>query len=142
MAAFRAARDAGLQTLAFVMIHSPVETKESLEETRSVIGRCDPDLLQVSFCTPYPGTDLADYCEKEGLLLSRDWDDYVFLKTPLIRSDRFSPGEMIRNQKALLRSFYLRPRAIWRIVRMAWGDLGSLRALGRAVVGGVRNLFR
>jgi len=142
VAAFRAARDAGLQTLAFVMIHSPVESRESLEETRSVIALCDPDLLQVSFCTPYPGTELADLCEKEGLLLSRDWDDYIFLKTPLIRSDRFSPGEMVRNQKALLRSFYLRPRAIWRIARMAWSDLGSMRALGRAIAGGLGNLFQ
>lgn len=142
VAAFRAAREVGLQTLAFVMIHSPVESRESLEETRSVIGRCDPDLLQVSFCTPYPGTDLAEFCEREGLLLSRNWDDYVFLKTPLIQSDRFSPGEMVRSQKALLRSFYLRPRVIWRIVRMAGGDLGSLRALGRAIAGGLGNLFR
>ena len=132
----------GLGTLAFVMIHSPLESRETLEETRSVIRRCDPDLLQVSFCTPYPGTELAAHCEREGLKLSRDWDDYVFLKSPVIKGGQFSTREMVRHQKALMRFFYLSPRMPLRIARMAWSDLGSLRALGRVIVAGLLQLFR
>ena len=119
--AFQRARQAGMKTFGFVMLFSPLETPESLQATRRLIFAADPDLLQVSFCTPYPGTRLAQLFAEEGIPFHQDWSRYVFLKVPVMEHPRFTRQQMLDAQQDLLRSFYFRPRTALRLA------LGSLR---------------
>ncbi|NLH48941.1 MAG: radical SAM protein [Myxococcales bacterium] len=138
---FRWARQAGLQTLAFVMLFSPAETPATLAATKRMIFQADPDLLQASFCTPYPGTQLARDCERRGIAISDDWSRFVFLTGPVIEHPLFGREEMIAWQKKLLRAFYLRPRTIWRLAAAALQS-GEWRGLFRAARQALRRLGR
>ena len=136
--AFAWAREAGMETMAFVMLFSPDETPGSLRATRDLIFAADPDLWQASFCTPYPGTEMAARCRRRGIEVSDDWSRYIFLTDPVMQHPLFSRGEMLAWQRSLLRSFYFRPRIALRLLHHAlrggqWrGFLRSaLSAMGR-----------
>lgn len=139
--AFSWARQAGLKTFAFVMLFSPAETRQTLAATRKLVFRADPDYLQASFCTPYPGTALAEYCRKEGIEVSDDWSRYVFLAGPTIDHPRFSRRQMIKLHKRLLRSFYLRPRIVFRLLKTAIQD-GSWRGFFRTALKALVSLVK
>jgi len=64
------ARKCGLQVRLFVMVGLPGETKEDFKATVEAGRRCRPSHLYNSVFFPYSGTDLHDFCEKEGLLKS------------------------------------------------------------------------
>ncbi len=131
--AFHWARQAGLETLAFLNLFSPEETAASLKNTRELLFKADPDLLQASFCTPYPGTDLARLCEEAGITASSDFSQYVFLTGPVIDHPRFTRQQMLAYHQGLLRAFYFRPRTIARILRSA-AKSGAWRGFARTAL--------
>lgn len=54
----------------------PGETMGSVQETVDFIKEMDPDSLQCSLATPFPGTDYYRYLEKKGIGLSGRFTDY------------------------------------------------------------------
>jgi magnesium-protoporphyrin IX monomethyl ester (oxidative) cyclase len=60
----------------FFIIGVPQETKETLEETFQMIKNLPLDKLCVCMCSPYPGTDLFNYCISNNLLPHNE-EDYV-----------------------------------------------------------------
>ena len=72
--AFRLSKKVGLPTLGFIILNMPLETKETIKQTKKFVLDLDPDFLQVSFATPYPGTDLEMYANKNKLKI----DDKIY----------------------------------------------------------------
>jgi len=73
----RNVRKAGLFLHADFIIGLPGETKETIEKTRRFIMEIKPDQLQVSVCSPFPGTELYEWCKKNGYLITEDPDEYL-----------------------------------------------------------------
>lgn len=72
--AIRLAKEAGIHTLAFIMIGTPTETKEEMLETLQFLKDTDPASIGVGVTTPYPGTGLWDYAEQIGAVTKdMDW---------------------------------------------------------------------
>lgn len=140
--AFEIARKLGLVTMGFAMINIPGESLEEMEATRKEVLSIDPDFLQLSFCTPYPGTRLYEECRREGLLADLDWSHYRFLKTPVIKHPSLDAQELLRIHSRILRSFYLRPSKAARLVSIALRRPSSALSLGRSVLAGLRELLR
>jgi len=127
--AFAAARQAGITTLGFAMINTPEETLQDIDMTRDELLSIDPDFLQLSFCTPYPGTPLFDYCRDNDLLTTSDWEDYRFLRIPVIRHRYLTPEQVVARHKDILKRFYLRPKKALRLARIALSDPRAVRSL-------------
>lgn len=53
---------------AYFIIGMPQETYQTLQETYDMITRLPIDRLSFSYATPYPGTQLYNYCVKNNLL--------------------------------------------------------------------------
>lgn len=97
-AAFRAAREAGIETVANLMVGTPRETRDSIEATLRFVREIRPDHLNVQALVVYPGTEL------HGTLQGRSPVD---------------AAESRRRRRRLLRSFYLRPgRILGRILSL------------------------
>ncbi len=141
-AAFRMARRAGLVTLGFAMINTPGETPGELEQTEREVLAIDPDFLQLSFCTPYPGTPLYDECRGSGLLRTEDWGEYRFLRTPVIHNPWLSPEQLRARHARILRRFYLRPRKAARLARLMATRPSTARSLARTALSGLGHLVR
>ena len=125
-AAFRNAKQAGLQTMGFFIFGMPFETERSMEDTIRFALELDPDLANFMIAAPYPGTELWKLVEREGIRFSHTWDDYA------IHADKahFQVGQLKaelveRKWHEAYRRFYLRPTRLARRVLMAdtWRNL-------------------
>jgi len=69
-----------IDTHITVMVGYPWETKKDLDNTinfsRNIFKNNLAASLQATIIIPYPGTPLFDYCKKNNLLKTLDWDKY------------------------------------------------------------------
>lgn len=76
--AFDLCRRAGLKAGAYLIVGVPGETKPDIEETKTLIQKIQPYLINFSFLTPFPNTSL--YEKTRHLLKTEDyskWDEMV-----------------------------------------------------------------
>jgi len=60
-----------------IMVGSPGETWETIEETKDLLRKCPPNFWNVSVFTPFPGSDAWNNPEKFGLkILTKDLSQY------------------------------------------------------------------
>ncbi|MBN1526072.1 MAG: B12-binding domain-containing radical SAM protein [Candidatus Omnitrophica bacterium] len=77
---YRAARICkkhGVRIWANYMLGMPTETKEEAMDTVRMIQKIKPYRPSPAFFTPHPGSDLYDYCVKNGLSLIRSHSDFA-----------------------------------------------------------------
>jgi len=113
--AFRNAEEAGLETIAFLILGLPGETHETMQRTIDFAIELDPLIANFSMMTPYPGTQVYEIVKRQGRLLINDWEDYVFFE----QQARYEMGEMTAElveemYRKAYRQFYLRPSPILR----------------------------
>jgi radical SAM superfamily enzyme YgiQ (UPF0313 family) len=109
----RMARAAGMDIKCGFIIGAPGETSATLKATLETAMKIEPDTAMFNIATPFPGTDMFQWAEKENRLQSRDWDLYdyshVILKLPELQDD-----EVLSFYKTVYRKFYLRSKYIFR----------------------------
>lgn len=75
--AFEITKNAGIFTVAFLIIGLPGETKESIRHTFNLLRELNPDKVNVNVLTPYPGTKLYKTALERGWIQSDDWSAYT-----------------------------------------------------------------
>jgi radical SAM superfamily enzyme YgiQ (UPF0313 family)/MoaA/NifB/PqqE/SkfB family radical SAM enzyme len=88
----RLTKKMGIKTHLSFTFGLPDETWYTILKTISFSMRQDPDSIQFSICTPFPGTRFYELVKKEKLLISQDPSDYD------------------GNRKSVIKTAYLRPR--------------------------------
>jgi radical SAM superfamily enzyme YgiQ (UPF0313 family) len=130
--AFKLTREAGIEIKAFFMLGLPTETKEESMKTIEFSKEIDPDWVQFTITTPYPGTKLYDITKKDHTLKSFKWENYQtwagwsdkeLVYVPEGRDEK----ELKELQKYAMRSFYLRPKFILRQIKYL-GSLNRIKA--------------
>ncbi len=106
-------KNAGLKVLASFVLGLPGETKEEAEKTIEFALELNPELVQFTICTPYPGTPLYREAKSRGLLLTDDWMQYNVL-TPVMKLSHLSFDDLNGLLRKAYVSFYTRPSFIWR----------------------------
>ena len=75
--AMKLTKASGIQLKVGIIVGSPGETWQSVEDTKKLLKACPPDFWNVSVFTPYPGSHSWAYPEKYGLkILTRDLTQY------------------------------------------------------------------
>lgn len=72
----------------------PYETKDSIRRTIEFIRTSQPDSLQFSFATPFPGTSYFDLMKEKGWLLSQDWSDFDGGNKCIIKTQELSSKDL------------------------------------------------
>lgn len=125
--AFLWARKYGITTSAYFIVGGhPDETPEDVEETRTLMHEIQPDFANVAIGTPYPGTELYGQLAERNLLLDRRWERFMLYdRMPAWRTERFSPEDLVRMQRDLIREYFYRPAYVWRRLRKmrSWREL-------------------
>jgi len=105
----RWAKEAGLAPHLTIMVGYPWEGKRELAQTlklgESLFARGLADSMQATLVVPYPGTPLFDYCQKNKLLRTVDWDRYD-MREPIMKTD-ISKEELM----GAIRQLY--SRSVW-----------------------------
>jgi radical SAM superfamily enzyme YgiQ (UPF0313 family) len=124
--AFANAKAVGLETIAFLILGLPGETRATMQRTIDFAIELDPLIANFSMMTPYPGTKVYETVKRQGRLLINDWEDYVFFE----QQARYEMGEMTAElveemYRKAYRQFYLRPAPILRRLKSSdfWFNL-------------------
>ena len=124
--AFRITKEVGIETIAFMIIGLPGDTRETMQDTINFAIELDPLIANFSMMTPYPGTKVWEQVKRNGRLLIQDWEDYVFFE----QHARYEMGDLTAElveemYRRAYRQFYLRPGPIWRRIKQKdfWENL-------------------
>src|SRR3989338_4224292 len=113
--AVRMAHDANLLVTGHFIFGLPGETEETIRETIRFMNRLRLDLIQLYSAVPFPGTELYNMAVKGGWIEGAAWSDFrqdnVLMNLPTIRAE-----EVDRWIKKAVRTFYLKPRSIVRLM--------------------------
>jgi radical SAM superfamily enzyme YgiQ (UPF0313 family) len=101
----RACRKAGIRTRIFFMLGFPEDTRETLRATARLARELDPDSVQFTAVTPYPGTRLH---EQLGSRITIRYED-LWGYQPVGVCENLSDQEIQQEIKRAYRRFYLRP---------------------------------
>ena len=112
--AFKLAKEAGIMTIASVVLGFPGETRETAWETIRLVEEIDPDDIGYYVATPYPGTPMADYVKKMGWLKITDFDKYD-TATPIFELPTLRMQELREIREQAFQKFYLRPTYVLRM---------------------------
>ncbi len=113
--AFKWADEAGLMTVASVILGFPGETKDTASKTVKFVEELSPTDVGYQIATPYPGTPLYDYVRENGWLKITDFDKYD-TATPVFESPTLEMKDLEEIHEKAYRSFYLRPSYVLRML--------------------------
>jgi len=85
--AIRLCKKAGLYVNGTFMIGNPTETAAEIELTEQFIVQNPIDSVGICILTPYPGTQVWDWCRKEGFIPDQvDWSDFLYDRISILCS--------------------------------------------------------
>lgn len=88
-------KKAGIAIKGLFMIGYPTETKETIEDTIGLSKHLMLDYALFTIATPFPGTELYEYCVKNNLLKTTDWSKYGFTScTQVIKLENITEKEL------------------------------------------------
>jgi anaerobic magnesium-protoporphyrin IX monomethyl ester cyclase len=118
-----ATKKAGMEVRLAFMIGNPGDTEETIKKTIKYAIFLDPDLVTFNIATPYPGTEMFDWAEKNNCLIHKNWTEYDLSK-PVMNLPTVSSEKVIEYYKKAYRQFYLRPGYILkRMIKIrSWED--------------------
>jgi radical SAM superfamily enzyme YgiQ (UPF0313 family) len=112
----------------------PGETRETIEETIRFAQEMNPETLQVSLASPYPGTAFYEYVTKNSFLTVDSLVDETGYQKCTVSYPEVSADEIFKAVESFYRRYYFRPRYIWKsIKKMASSREEAKRLLGEGV---------
>lgn len=128
----------GLDTHAHLMIGTPGETHQTINQTIKLLKKIKPTIITCGICTPYPGTKLFDMIlEKYSYINDGSECDLSHLHTRGYYNEVFcnlSPEELTKAIKKIYRSFYFRPKYVFDWLRR----IKSMDELKRIILAGTQ----
>jgi radical SAM superfamily enzyme YgiQ (UPF0313 family) len=106
----------GIEVRGSFIIGNVGETRETMEATLAFAKDLDLDLFQLNISTPYPGTQLFRNATERGALVHTDWAEYG-QGSVLVRLPDLTAEETYAFERHAFRSFYLRPKMVWRLLK-------------------------
>jgi anaerobic magnesium-protoporphyrin IX monomethyl ester cyclase len=71
------------------------ETKETIQKTIDYALSLDPDSVQFSIITPFPGTKYYDELKEKGFIYATNWSDFDGNRSAVIRTEHLSTEDLI-----------------------------------------------
>jgi radical SAM superfamily enzyme YgiQ (UPF0313 family) len=127
----------GLTVRAAFMLGNPGETAETLDQNVRFAIALEPDLALFNITTPYPGTEMFEWAQKNNYLKTTNWEEYD-LSVPVMELPTVSSRQVMACYRSAHRRFYLRPGYIWKHFKKLKNReefISSIRAV-RSVIGG------
>ena len=112
----------------------PGETRDTIQETMRFACEMQPETLQVSLASPYPGTAFYDFVTKNNYLTVDSLVDETGYQKCTVSYPEVSADEIFKAVETFYRRYYFTPRYIWKSVKkMASSREEAKRLLGEGV---------
>ncbi len=125
-------RELDIQVHGAFMVGLPGETRESIEASIRFACELDPDTIQVSLATPYPGTEFYEYCREKGYLKDETpVHGQTGYQQCMVDYPGLAAADIFQAVPRFYRRFYFRPRYMARAARVMIRDPRERRRLLR-----------
>jgi radical SAM superfamily enzyme YgiQ (UPF0313 family) len=104
--AFALCRRIGIVTTCNVMVGTPQESPQTIQDTIDMIKRVRPNLIRISITTPTPGSDLYLKMAKENRITVSNLSDFDRWLLNPIKLDDFSEDDIRSSTQKILKQFY------------------------------------
>jgi len=101
------AQSYGISVACLFMVGSPTETMEEVKQSIDFAKKVSPDIIQVAYFTPFPGTRAYEMYKSQ--LAGFNIEDFYHYSTPKFNLTGMSDHELKNAQNLFYRSFLLRP---------------------------------
>jgi len=88
-------RKHGVKSWGSFILGNVRETKETIKKTVEFAKKINPDIVQFSILTPFPGTETYEKYQKEGRIISQNWKAFDGAH-PVLQLDFLNPQELHR----------------------------------------------
>lgn len=123
-------RELGIQVHGTFMVGLPGETQESIKASMRFACELDPDTIQVSLATPYPGTEFYDYCRERGYLQDHELvQGMTGYQQCVVDYPALAAADIFQAVPRFYRRFYLRPQFMARVLKVMLRDPAERRRL-------------
>jgi radical SAM superfamily enzyme YgiQ (UPF0313 family) len=95
----------------------PGETRETIEESIRFAREMNPETLQVSLASPYPGTEFFRYVQDGGFLVDSVYNDEAGYQRCTVSYPDLSSEEIFDAVERFYRQYYFRPSYIFKSVK-------------------------
>ena len=110
--AFELTRKLKIQTLAYFMIGAPTETKEDVMATINFMKKLNPDFVQITLLTPFPGTKIYQWALEQNIF-NDYWKKFAQNPQPGFKTRYWTKELPTEELEKLLitayKKFYIRP---------------------------------
>jgi hopanoid biosynthesis associated radical SAM protein HpnJ len=123
-------RELGIQVHGTFMVGLPGETQASIEASIRFACELDPDTIQVSLATPYPGTEFYEFCREKGYLQDEARvHGATGYQQCVVDYPGLAAAEIFRAVPQFYRRFYFRPSYMARAALVMMRNPGERRRL-------------
>jgi len=130
----RDCHDLGILIHGTFILGLPGETRDTIEETIRFAREMNPETLQVSLASPYPGTHFYDFVTANKFLTVDSLVDETGYQQCTVSYPEVSADDIFKAVETFYRRYYFRPRYIWKSIRkMATSRTEARRLLGEGV---------
>jgi hopanoid biosynthesis associated radical SAM protein HpnJ len=95
----------------------PGETKETIEESIRFAREMNPETLQVSLASPYPGTHFFKYVQDNGFLVDSVYNDEAGYQKCTVSYPGLSSEEIFDAVERFYRRYYFRPKYVFKAAK-------------------------
>jgi len=113
----RDCHDIGILIHGTFILGLPGETRETIAETVRFARDLAPETLQVSLASPYPGTEFYRYVEENGFLVESIYNDEAGYQRCTVSYPALSAEEIFDAVESFYRSYYFRPRYVFKAAK-------------------------
>jgi hopanoid biosynthesis associated radical SAM protein HpnJ len=111
----------------------PGETRQTIEESIRFAREMNPETIQVSLASPYPGTHFFEYVREHNFLVEEVYNDTFGYQRCTVSYPGLSAEEIFDAVERFYRKYYLRPRYVFKAVaKMARSSRERRRMLREA----------
>ncbi|MEJ2224035.1 MAG: radical SAM protein [Syntrophobacterales bacterium] len=109
-------KELGIMVHGTFMVGLPGETPASIEASIRFACELDPDTIQVSLASPYPGTEFYDFCRERGYLAEQNLvHGATGYQQCVVDYPGLAAEDIFKAVSRFYRRFYFRPQALARI---------------------------
>ena len=103
-------KEAGIAPHGLFMIGYPTETKDTIQDTIKLARTLGIDYVDFAVVTPFPGTQLYQYCKENNLLRTHNWEAYNYNRPEkgVMKLESVTDAELISLYERASREFYFR----------------------------------
>lgn len=106
------AKQVGIEVSGYFMLGMPEEDLGTLRETIDFAKSLPLNSASFTILTPFPGTEVYEYCKQNDLLLGLGWDKFDTLGGLCWRHPSLTEDQLLGMLKRSYREFYLRPSIV------------------------------